>query len=229
MYDPVQNSLREIFLVSASLGGVSGLNLVHMHLNGGVYPVHVYIQSVVIYYMMEFNITAQYQCSKVHSKSFLIYGNVGNFQFLAMQLLSLTECMVVGTRRLWNTCSIVGLTCIVCGLGLRYVGMAQCGESFSHIIDTDTTTEKERKLVTHGVYSVIRHPVYVGFWLFAQGIELMLNNWGMLVVVAIVLHWFFLIRIPFEEYFLDQIYGDQYRAYKKQVKLGVPLIYKRQT
>lgn len=232
MYDPLNNSLLEIFITSASLGGVTGLNVVDAYRHG-VCPIHVYIQSVVMYFMMEFNVTAVYQSSKVHSKSFLLYGNVGNLQFLVMQLLSLLEHSLLwgGVIRTWNPHSVFGLFLIVCGLGIRYVGMIQCGESFSHIIDTDTSTAsasaqgRNRELVTHGVYSAVRHPVYLGFWLFAQGIELTLHNWVMLFVVAITLFWFFLIRIPFEEYFLGQIYGEQYQIYKRKVRLGVPFIY----
>ena len=52
--------------------------------------------------------------------------------------------------------------------------MHTCSDNFSHIIVEHQP--KDHKLVTHGVYSVLRHPSYVGWFYFAIGTQIVLAN-----------------------------------------------------
>ena len=54
----------------------------------------------------------------------------------------------------WTVMRIAGFVLIALGLSVMFVARWKLGDSFS-------VTPQARKLVTGGVYSVLRHPVYV--------------------------------------------------------------------
>ena len=107
----------------------------------------------------------------------------------------------------------------------RYVrssAMITAGQSFSHIVKTKKNSD--HKLITHGIYSKLRHPSYFGFFWWSVGSQLILLNPVTLVVFVVVLWQFFNKRIGFEERFLIQFFGDEYITYKKSVGVGIPCI-----
>lgn len=73
--------------------------------------------------------------------------------------------------------------------------------------------KNDHSLVTTGVYSHIRHPMYAAhvLWALAQG--LLLHNWiaGPALLVTIIP--FCLVRIPLEEKMMLDHFGDEYRTY----------------
>ena len=79
-------------------------------------------------------------------------------------------------------------------------------------------------LVTHGVYTKVRHPSYTGSSLFWLGLALLLNS----ILGFIVMHLgvtLVLIRIPFEEKMLISRFGQQYIDYMKRTKKLIPHVY----
>ena len=73
-------------------------------------------------------------------------------------------------------------------------------------------------LVTSGPYAVVRNPLYVaalclyiGIALFVDGVALFV----LLIPLMIVLHWGIVLR---EERYLESKFGDDYRAYRSQVR-----------
>ncbi|MGH6683202.1 MAG: methyltransferase family protein [Pseudolabrys sp.] len=79
-------------------------------------------------------------------------------------------------------------------------------------------------LVTDGVFSWLRNPIYVGGVLFLSGLSILLaSDWMlvMTVVFALVVHFGVVMR---EERYLEAKFGDVYRQYKAQVpRYGWPL------
>ncbi|MFH1851278.1 MAG: isoprenylcysteine carboxylmethyltransferase family protein [Candidatus Neomarinimicrobiota bacterium] len=71
----------------------------------------------------------------------------------------------------------------------------------------------EKKLLTHGPYLFVRHPLYSALIYSATGIlALWLYSWGLIVaVVPIAVAWSWLVRK--EEYYLLDTYGEKYRRY----------------
>lgn len=71
--------------------------------------------------------------------------------------------------------------------------MVQAGSNFNH------TVQAERKeghtLVQHGVYAVLRHPSYFGFFWWGLGTQLVLGNVVCFAGYALVLWRFFYKRI----------------------------------
>jgi Mn-dependent DtxR family transcriptional regulator len=109
---------------------------------------------------------------------------------------------------------------VLCAVGIYWL--------FSNIgtgITLTSATRKEHRLVTHGPYRWIRHPLYTfGSALFIS-LGMIADNWfigllGLLAFIPVA------IRTPKEEANLIEKFGDEYREYMKHTgrffpKLGV--------
>jgi protein-S-isoprenylcysteine O-methyltransferase Ste14 len=94
---------------------------------------------------------------------------------------------------------------IVCAI-LWFVARWQLGDSFS--VDAQA-----RHLVTRGLYSKIRHPIYLFGTLAFLFIVLALQGWPGLVIWVVVI----LIqaaRIKREERVMAETFGEEYKAYR---------------
>ena len=76
---------------------------------------------------------------------------------------------------------------------------------------------EKRGLVTDGFFSKSRNPVYVATWVGLAGWALIANSFlvSMLLGFWAVLY---LLAPIFEEPWLEQMYGAEFRAYKQQVR-----------
>lgn len=97
---------------------------------------------------------------------------------------------------------------VVAGLGyvLLIAARIQLGSSFS-------LTPQARKLVTTGIYSRIRNPIYVFSALFLAGLAIAIGH-PVLLIVLIALVPVQVARARREEKVLSQAFGEQYERYK---------------
>lgn len=76
---------------------------------------------------------------------------------------------------------------------------------------------EKHELITRGIYSVIRHPMYASQILWSIAQILLLQNWiagfGSLVVFIP----FYFMRVKAEEQMMLEQFGDQYRSYMQKV------------
>ncbi len=70
-----------------------------------------------------------------------------------------------------------------------------------------------RRLVTHGLYSRIRHPVYVFGWFALAGLVLYLNQPVFLLLLILIVP-VQVVRARAEERVLEQRFGEEYAAYR---------------
>ena len=70
-----------------------------------------------------------------------------------------------------------------------------------------------KKLVTHGLYSKIRHPIYIFGGLAFLG-EFLALGWYIWTVVFLLINFSQYLRVRREEQVLSEAFGDEYRAYK---------------
>ncbi|OIP61128.1 MAG: hypothetical protein AUK29_10630 [Nitrospirae bacterium CG2_30_53_67] len=85
-------------------------------------------------------------------------------------------------------------------------------------------TEKHQ-LVTHGIYSVIRHPSYTGLILGFLGLLIFLQStFGILAFIFLALP-LYLYRITIEERALLEAFGEQYVIYRKNTYRLLPLVF----
>ena len=126
----------------------------------------------------------------------------------------------------WMAWSKIGLPdpvrWIGVGVGILCVpGIYWLFSSIGSGITPTSATRKEHKLVTHGIYRWIRHPLYtIGSALFIS-FGTMADNWfiaGMGVMAFILMA----IRTPKEEANLIEKFGDEYREYMKHTGRFLP-------
>lgn len=108
----------------------------------------------------------------------------------------------------WTAWQIVGLVIAAPAFVLFMLARIQLGGAFS-------VRAKASTLVTKGIYSRIRNPIYVfgglliaGFIIFAQR-----PQWLLIFVVVIPVQ---MIRVRKEERVLEAKFGDRYRDYKRK-------------
>ena len=85
----------------------------------------------------------------------------------------------------------------------------------------------ENRLITTGVYSIVRNPIYSAFFLVCIGAVLIANN--LILLTIPVLGWIYMtiFLINTEEKWLTDMYGQEYEAYCKKVNRCIPWFPKR--
>jgi protein-S-isoprenylcysteine O-methyltransferase Ste14 len=129
-------------------------------------------------------------------------------------LLVLQFCVVVTVISVvsfrpgeWSNARWVGLCIAIPAAVLLFVARWQLGTSFS-------VTPQARALVTHGVYSKIRNPIYVFSGLTLLGVLIALNSRYAFLLLAVVIP-VQVIRAHQETKVLEARVGDEYRQYRK--------------
>ncbi|MGA8741083.1 MAG: isoprenylcysteine carboxylmethyltransferase family protein [Terracidiphilus sp.] len=108
----------------------------------------------------------------------------------------------------WTLNRIVGLSIALPALVLLVVARFQLGRAFS-------ISAKASILVTSGLYSRIRNPIYVfGMFVFL-GLIIWIGNPWLLVVFAILIP-MQVVRIRNEAKVLEEKFGDEYVAYRRR-------------
>jgi protein-S-isoprenylcysteine O-methyltransferase Ste14 len=100
----------------------------------------------------------------------------------------------------------VGMAIAAVGIALWALARIQLGSSFA-------VTAQAKKLVTNGLYSKIRNPVYLFGGIGYVGLIIALGNW-ILLGVFLLFYTYQIPRIKKEERVLEQAFGDEYRRYK---------------
>jgi protein-S-isoprenylcysteine O-methyltransferase Ste14 len=121
---------------------------------------------------------------------------------------------VLPSWAVWPALAIYALALVV-----RWAGQSALGGSWS-----PTGGPSGARLVTTGIYSRIRHPLYVSMLLWAIAQPVLLQNVlaGLGGAVAAALVW--LVRVPAEEKTLLDTFGDEYAAYARRTGRLVPRV-----
>ncbi|XP_021659177.2 protein-S-isoprenylcysteine O-methyltransferase B isoform X1 [Hevea brasiliensis] len=159
--------------------------------------------------------------SNVTLKSLLISKN-----YLLAMILSLLEYFIEislfpALKEYWWVTNL-GLALVLIGELIRKIAIITAGRAFTHVIKI--YHEEHHKLITHGVYSFVRHPGYTGFFIWSVSTQIMLCNPISTIAFAVVVWSFFADRIPYEEFFLRQFFGSQYEEYAQRTPSGIPFV-----
>jgi protein-S-isoprenylcysteine O-methyltransferase Ste14 len=117
--------------------------------------------------------------------------------------------------------SYLGIAVELCCLWLFYRSHRDLGHNWSVSLDL----RERHTLVTTGVYALVRHPMYAGFWLMALGQALLLPNWVAGPAGLVGFGVLFFGRVAREEAMMISAFGDEYRAYMRRTARVVPWLY----
>lgn len=118
--------------------------------------------------------------------------------------------------------SAVGVVMCITGEALRKSAMFTAKTNFNHTVQF--VKRPDHELVTHGVYSICRHPSYVGWFYWSIGTQITLLNPVCIIIYTLASWTFFRERVYAEELTLLTFFGPQYVEYQKKVGTGLPYI-----
>lgn len=111
-----------------------------------------------------------------------------------------------------------GLITMIIGLAIRWSAVISLGKAFS----ANVAIRENQTVNTSGLYSIVRHPSYLGLLLIFLAIGLYSRHWLALAIVVIPTTAALLYRIHIEEAVLNAAFGDDYAAYCKRTKRLIP-------
>jgi protein-S-isoprenylcysteine O-methyltransferase Ste14 len=137
-------------------------------------------------------------------------GNLRFSLFLGFQALSALVLLIVAALwpGPWHAQRVVGMGFLLVGTVFVLLARMQLGSSFSIL-------PRAKKLVTRGLYSKIRNPIYIFGTISILGMLLILQIprlWILLVVLVAIQ----IFRAGREARALEARFGEEYRAYRKQ-------------
>ena len=116
---------------------------------------------------------------------------------------------------------VAGIVIFVFGLWIFRRSHKDLGRNWSVTLEI----REKHKLVTRGLYRLIRHPMYASFLLIALAQAFLLPNWvaGLSGLVGLAV--LFFMRVDVEERMMLDTFGEEYRVYSGKTKRIVPYIY----
>ena len=113
---------------------------------------------------------------------------------------------------------LIMLGVVVLGLSFVLCGYWVLGKNWAPSV---SGVREDTVLVTAGLYSLVRHPIYLGIFISLSALALMVANLLVLlptIALLIVLY----ASIDEEEVILIDRFGDEYREYKKRTPRFIP-------
>jgi len=116
--------------------------------------------------------------------------------------------------------NFVGLGLFLIGFSIRRLAKRTLGKYYSYGL----RTLPNQKLIKHGIYKHVRHPISLAVIVYDTGIPLFFSSlYGSFIMLGLIP--LILYRIKIEEKMLIQKFGDEYREYMKKTKKLIPFIY----
>jgi protein-S-isoprenylcysteine O-methyltransferase Ste14 len=116
--------------------------------------------------------------------------------------------LIIFVPGVWDWQRSIGTVVMLAGMAGILTARFQLGSSFS-------IRPEAHKLVTHGVYSKIRNPIYVFGSVFVAGLVLVLHRpslWLLFIFIVVMQT----IRAHREAQVLEAAFGDEYREYRRK-------------
>ena len=133
------------------------------------------------------------------------------FRFVALPAVLLVAAFVLTQGRPWTPMRIAGVAVMLPGFVLWGIAHVQLGDSFS-------VRAQARRLVTTGLYSRFRNPIYVFGGLGMAGFCMAIERPYYLLAFAVLIP-LQMVRSGREAHVLEEKFGDQYREYRAKTWL----------
>jgi protein-S-isoprenylcysteine O-methyltransferase Ste14 len=105
------------------------------------------------------------------------------------------------------------------GLAIRWATVAFVRGGTS---GRNTLGQRAEQLNTSGLYSMLRNPLYLGNFVAILGVLICVKVWWLVAIFALC-YWLYIERVvAVEEAFLEQKFGDEYRAWAARTPAFLP-------
>jgi protein-S-isoprenylcysteine O-methyltransferase Ste14 len=115
---------------------------------------------------------------------------------------------------------IAGLVLVFAGFKIMFVAAGTLRQFYTSTL----VIRKDQPLVTHGIYRLTRHPLYLGALMVCLGVPISASSWrgcgAMAVLIPIMLY-----RIKLEERLLLDEFGEACQMYMQVTSKLIPFIY----
>jgi len=211
--------------VVTGFGATLGIFVIILPQLEPMWPFGTYLCILSTFHYLEYAVTGVTNPSNLSTDSFLLNHSL---QYWVAAIASWAEFFIEfyflpgGFKQ---TSYLVFFGVVICVLGdiLRKMAMFHAGQSFSHIVQS--SKRLDHVLVTSGVFSYVRHPSYVGWFLWSLGTQIVLANPVCFILYGAVSWAFFNERIYIEEHSLHRFFGEAYADYQANVpNTGIPFI-----
>jgi protein-S-isoprenylcysteine O-methyltransferase Ste14 len=112
----------------------------------------------------------------------------------------------------------LGAGALLAATGLLWWTHRVLGRNWSGVLEI----HKGHALVTEGPYRLVRHPMYLAFFVFGVGLLLLPANWLIGAANLAAITWMYVIRAPSEEQMMIEHFGDAYRQYMQSTGRLLP-------
>ncbi|MAT41463.1 MAG: hypothetical protein CL609_03905 [Anaerolineaceae bacterium] len=130
------------------------------------------------------------------------------FAAIFTTLVIISQNYLVGLDfKFFRMTGLVILFLAVCFIFIPFFSLKKDG--VPHKGDTYMQTTR---VVTNGIYGIVRHPQYLGYMLLTLGFTLLTVHW-ITIFFALIAFFFYNRQIVFEEMELQEKYGQTYRDY----------------
>jgi len=116
---------------------------------------------------------------------------------------------------------IIGLGVLSLGTWICFIARRTLAENW--VSGEEHQIKNGQKLVTTGVYSFIRHPIYLGLTLSLIGGEMVAQSYLYISLVA-YFFWAYVQGKREESNFLRSHFGEEYKKYMKHTKMLIPFV-----
>ncbi|KAF9350573.1 hypothetical protein BGX34_001143 [Mortierella sp. NVP85] len=219
-----ENSPQNIAVYGFGLGALFGASLILATVVETSIPQFwFFLAALGVFHSLEYIAIALFNPTKLNLDSFLL-NHSPEYTMATVSGVSefLIEYYFFPQWKTWGFLNKIGLIMVVLGQAARTLAMFSAKSNFSHHVEY--YKEEHHVLVTDGIYSVLRHPSYFGFYYWALGSQLMLMNPVCFIGFGGALYYFFSERIEYEEELLIRFFGQNYRDYKARTSTGIPMI-----
>lgn len=200
-----------------------GFMVAHQEQNVALVCFGYYLMVLSFFHMSEFVVTALYNSSECSTDSFLINHSM---EYGVAMVVSWTEFFIemflFPSLKVNLYVRFLGLFLCMFGEVFRKLAMYTCGTNFNHYVQE--RRKEGHVLVKTGIYSLVRHPSYFGWFYLSIGTQILLGNPICFLLYAGSSWKFFKTRIAYEEFHLIKFFGREYTNYQKKVSTGIPFI-----
>lgn len=201
---------------------IVGFMLSHQHTYTSLVSFGYYTMCLSFFHLSEFVITALFN-EEVTTDSFLLNHSIEyGLAALASWTEFAVEVFLFPQLKLSLYTRFVGLFLVMFGELFRKLAMYTAGTNFNHYIQE--RKKRDHMLVKTGVYALVRHPSYFGWFFWSIGTQILLANPICTILYSIATWKFFKSRILYEEFHLIKFFGKEYINYQAKVPSGIPFV-----